>query len=143
SADSTSLAIPPASIAQLTAASLDGAKGGPANPGNLADSLDTQFWHKRLPAARVIDRHRPGPGQVFGLQTTDGGALLFYTDAAELRLIPPAGEALHLTIPGFFSPGQARHAAVIGYMEQFATYVPPRGGAGLRVVADYSGITAR
>ncbi|WP_300612671.1 hypothetical protein [Trebonia sp.] len=26
--------------------------------------------------------------------------------------------------------------------EQFATYVPPRGGSGLRVVADYCGITA-
>ena len=28
------------------------------------------------------------------------------------------------------------------YLEQFATYVPPRGGSGLRVVADYSAITA-
>jgi len=33
--------------------------------------------------------------------------------------------------------------AVIGYLEQFATYVPPRGGAGMRVVADYSGMTGR
>jgi hypothetical protein len=28
-------------------------------------------------------------------------------------------------------------------LEQFAVYDPPHGGAGLRVVADNSGITAR
>jgi hypothetical protein len=141
--DDGSLAIAPAAIAQMTAAWLDGAKGGPATPGNLADGLDKKFWHKSLPAATVLDRHLPAAQQVFGLRTRNGGALLFYTDSAVLTLIPPAGDAMHLTIPGFFSPGQALNAAEIGYMDQFAAYVPPRGGSALRIVADYSGITTR
>jgi hypothetical protein len=154
SATGTALAVQPASIAAVTAAALDGGQGGApaapaapvalASPANLADRLDEAFWRKQIPAAAVTDRHAPAPGTpVFGLATTDGGALLFYTDAAELTLSPPAGEALHLTIPGFYSPGQSLSTAGIGYLEQFATYVPPRGGSGLRVVADYSGITSR
>ena len=80
---------------------------------------------------------------MYGLRTTDGGALLFYADAAEfLTLTAPAGEAMHLTVPGFYSPGQALTRAGIGYQEQFATYDPPSGEPGLRVVADYSGITS-
>jgi len=143
--DARSLAVTPAQIGALTAAGLDaaGGQGPPAGPANLADRLDQRFWKQRLPSAAVTDRHAPAAdGQVFGLRTTDGGALLFYTNTAELTLVPPAGEALHLTIPGFYSPGPALATARIGYLEQLATYVPPRGGSGLRVVADYSGITA-
>jgi hypothetical protein len=139
--DSTSLAVSPTQIGAVTAAALDGGASGALSPGNLQDRLDEAFWKQRLPSATVTDRHAPGGGQVFGLRTTDGGALLFYSDTAELTLVPPAAEALHLTIPGFYSPGQALRRAGIGYMEQFATYVPPRGGSGPRVVADYSGIT--
>jgi hypothetical protein len=141
--DTTSLAISPGAVAQLTAAALDGGKQGMATPGNLADRLDQGFWHAKLPTAKVLDRHMISDGQVFGLQTSDGGALLFYTDAALLTLVPPAGEAIHLTIPGFYSPGQNLRMAAMGYLDQFATYVPPRGGTSLRVVADYSGMTAR
>ncbi len=140
-----SLAVAPSQLPALTAASLDGAQGGGevvANPGNLADVLAQAAWRKTLATASVTDRHAPAGGPVFGLLTTDGGALLFYTDSAELTLAAPAGEALQLTVPGFYSPGQAVTTAGIGYLEQFATYVPPRGGSGLRVVADYSGITA-
>jgi hypothetical protein len=148
----TTLAVMPAQIGSLTAAALDGAQAGPlgtqsalslASPGNLADRLDQRFWKQRLPTATVTDRHAPTAADVFGLRTTDGGALLFYTVAAELTLVPPAGEDLHLTIPGFYSPGQALRTAGIGYLEQFAAYVPARAGSGLRVVADYSGITAK
>lgn len=142
-AGTTALAVSPAQVAGLTAASLDGGHGGPAMPGNLADRLDQWFWRQRLPSATVTDRHAPAGGQVFGLRTSDGGALVFYTDAAELTLTPPAGEAMHLTIPGFYSPGRPLTTAGVRYLEQFATYVPPRGGSGLRVVADYSGITAK
>jgi hypothetical protein len=139
----TSLAVAPGRLPGLTAASLDG--GGPLpNPGNLADRLDREFWQAKLPAASVSGRHAPAPGgQLFGLRTADGGALLFYTDAAELTLTPPPGNVLRLTIPGFYSPGQALSRAGIGYLEQFATYVPARGGSGLKVIADYSGITSR
>jgi hypothetical protein len=141
--DTTSLAVAPARLPGLTAASLDGA-GPLPNPGNLADRLDLEFWRAKLPAASVSGRHAAASGgQVFGLRTADGGALLFYTDAAELTLAPPPGNVLRLTIPGFYSPGQALSRAGIGYLEQFATYVPARGGAGLRVIADYSGITSR
>ncbi len=79
---------------------------------------------------------------MFGLAVAGGGALLFYTDAAELTLTPPQGEVMHLSVPGFYSSGQALSAAGLRYLEQFATYVPPRGGPGPRVVADYSAITA-
>ena len=150
SPSATSLAVQPSRIAALTAAALDGGPGvqggppGALDPPNLADRLDEGFWRKQIPAATVTDSHAAAPGaQVFGLATAGGGALLFYTDAAELTLAPPAGEALHLTIPGFYSPSQALTSAGVGYLEQFATYVPPRGGSGMRVVADYSGITAR
>lgn len=145
----SSLAVMPAQIAALTAASLDGGQAGasgasfPASLGNLADRLDQAFWKQRLPTATVTDRHAATADYVFGLSTTNGGALVFYTDSAELTLVPPDGEALHLTIPGFYSPGQAVRTAGIGYLEQFAAYVPQRGGSGPRIVADYSGITAR
>jgi hypothetical protein len=146
----TSLAVAPAQIAALTAASLDGGQAGAvggavgaASPGNLADRLDQAFWKQRLRSATVTDRHAPAADYVFALRTTNGGALVFYTDAAELTLVPPAGEALRLTIPGFYSSSQALRMAGIGYMEQFATYIPPLRGSGLRVVADYSGITAK
>ena len=146
SASAASLAVAPGQVPALTATSLDGGagpQGGLANPGNLADGVDQAFWRKQLPAATITDRHTPAGGPVFGLLTTDGGALLFYTDAAELTLNSPSGELLHLTIPGFYTAGQAMTTAGIGYQEQFATYVPPKGGGtDSRVVADYSGITA-
>jgi hypothetical protein len=50
---------------------------------------------------------------------------------------------MHLSIPGFYSSAETLRSAGIGYLEQFAVYDPPRGGSGLSVVADYSGITAR
>src|SRR6516162_5184498 len=140
-AGTASLAVSPARIGQLTAASLDGT-GTLGDPGNLADRLDAIFWQSKVPAASITDQHATAGGQVFGLATAGGGALLFYTDTAELTLTPPQGEVMHLSVPGFYSSGQALKTAGVGYLEQFATYVPPRGGTGLRVVADYSGITA-
>jgi len=134
------LSVPVGQIAQVTASSLDGA-GQLPNPGNLADIMDRAFWQGKLPASSVTDAHTPS-GPAYGLRTSDGGALLFYTDAAELTLTAPAGEAMHLTIPGFYSPSQSLTRAGVGYLEQFATYDPPSGSAGLRVVADYSGITS-
>ena len=145
SPNATSLAVSPAQIGQLTASSLDGT-GPVAAPGNLADRIDQGYWRSKIPAASITDQHTAAPvsgGQVFGLLTTDGGALLFYTDAAELTLTPPAGEVMHLSIPGFYSASQSLSRAGVNYLEQFATYVPPRGGPGPRVVADYSGITGK
>jgi hypothetical protein len=141
--DTSGFSVPPGQIAAVTAKSLDGG-GRVLNPGNLGDLEDLAFWHSRLPVgAAATDRHAPGPGGVFGLRTLDGGALLFFTDTAEIRLAPPRGATMHLTIPGFYSPGESLRSAGVGYLEQFAVYDPPHGGAGLRVVADNSGITAR
>jgi hypothetical protein len=137
----TSLAVPMGQITQVTASSLDG-DGPLPTPDNLADLIDQEYWRLKLPASSVTDAHAPDAGTaVFGLRTADGGALLFYADAAELTLTAPAGQAMHLTIPGYYSPGQALSQAGISYLEQFAAYDPPAGSSGLRVVADYSGIT--
>ena len=139
--DATPLAVPQGQIAQVTASSLDGA-GPLSSPGNLADQMDRGFWQRKLPGSTVTDSHTPSASGVYGLRTAGGGALLFYTDAAELTLTAPAGQVMHLTVPGYYSPGQAMTRAGIGYLDQFATYDPPPGGSGLRVVADYSGITS-
>jgi hypothetical protein len=137
----TRLAVPAGQVGQVTASSLD-AGGELPNPGNLADMTDRGFWQRKLPGSSVTDSHAPSAGGLYGLATTGGGALLFYTGAAELTLTAPAGDVMHLTVPGYYSPGRAMTSAGIGYLEQFATYDPPPGASGLRVVADYSGITS-
>jgi hypothetical protein len=138
----TALAVPEDQIAQVTASSLDATGSGQVpSPGNLADLTDRSFWLGKLPASSVADTHIPS-GPVYGLRTTDGGALLFYADSAELTLTAPAGEAMHLTVPGFYSPAESLPVATMGYLEQFATYDPPSGMSGPRVVADYSAMTS-
>lgn len=141
----SSVAVAPGQLPGVTAAALDGAGNGVANPGNLSDLADQRFWRGKLPGATVSDTHAAaaGPdGQEFALRTSDGGALVFYTDAAELTVTARPGTMLHLTVPGFFSPGQALSQAKMSYLEQIAAYDPPAGGGAPRVVADYSGITA-
>ena len=140
----TSLAVAPGQLPAVTAAAIDGTVNGVADPGNLSDMADQRFWRGKLPNATVTDTHAPAAGvngQEFALRTSDGGALVFYTDAAELTVTAPQGTMLHLTVPGFFSPGQALSRAGMSYLEQFAAYDPPAGAGGPRVVADYSGIT--
>ncbi len=153
SADAPSVAVAPSQLPAATAASLDGSGAGAgtspaavADPGNLADRGDQRFWQGQIGGGTVTDTHAPATGadgQEFALRTADGGALVFYTDAAEVTITPPPGSALHLTVPGFYSPGQALSRAVVSYLEQFAAYDPPAGGGGPRVVADYSGITGK
>jgi hypothetical protein len=94
----------------------------------------------------ITDTHAPAAGangQEFALLTSDGGALVFYTDAASLTVTPPAGSALHVTIPGFYSPSQALTTASISYLEQFAAYDPPAGEGAPRIIADYSAVTGK
>ena len=143
----TSVAVPPGQLAAVTAASLDGA-GPVASPGNIADQSDQRFWRGKLPTADVTDTHVAisGPhGQEFALLTTDGGALVFYTDSATLTITAPAGSALQLTVPGLYSPDQQLSSAGLSYLDQFAAYDPPAGpNAGApRIVGDYSGITGK
>jgi hypothetical protein len=148
--DTLAVAVEPAQLPAATAASLDGTastSGQPPvqPPGNLADVSDQRFWQGKLPGGTVTDAHTAASGtagQVFALQTADGGALVFYTDAAQVTLTPPAGTMLHLTVPGFYSPGQGLSQARMSYLEQFAAYDPPAGaGQAPSAVADYSGIT--
>jgi hypothetical protein len=154
--DAAAVTLPPSQLPAATAASLDGtgaggagtgsATGAVAGPGNLADLADQKFWQGKVPGGTVTDTHTAATGadgQEFALLTADGGALVFYTDAAQLTITPPAGTTLRVTIPGFYSPSQALSQAGVSYLEQFAAYDPPAGGGAPRVVADYSGITGK
>jgi hypothetical protein len=144
-AAATSLAIAPGQIPAITAASLDGT-GPVANPGNLADGTDRRFWQGKLPTATITDTHAPATGadgETFALPTAGGGALVFYTDAADLTITPSAGTILHLTVPGLYSPAQSLTSAGLRYLDQFAAYDPPAGSGTPRIVADYSGITGK
>jgi len=142
SPDAATVAVTPGQLPAATAASLDGT----TNPGNLADRADQKLWQGKVPGGTVTDAHTAAAGadgQEFALRTTDGGALVFYTDAAEVTITPPAGSLLHLTVPGFYSPGQALSRAGVSYLEQFASYDPPAGRGSPHIVADYSGITGK
>jgi hypothetical protein len=138
-----SVAVAPGALPAVTAASLDGT-GAVADPGNLTDRNDQRFWQGKVPGGQVTDTHAAADGAdgpEFALQTADGGALVFYTDAAQVTITPAPGSALRLAIAGFYSGGQALTRVTVSYLEQFATYDPPAGGGAPRVVADYSGIT--
>ena len=137
----------PGQLPAATAASLDGT-GQPAiaDPGNLADRSDQKTWQGKVTGGTVTDTHTTpagANGQEYALRTTDGGALVFYTDAARLTITPPAGSALRLTIPGLYSSQQTQTQATVGYLEQFAAYDPPAAGTTPRIIADYSGITGK
>jgi len=138
------LLLPPGAASGATATALDSGTGQPASPGNLADQQDQASLRRHIsPGSGLTDAHFAAPFPLFGLRTTDGGALLFYTVAARLTVTAPQGSALSLTVPGFISAGQQATAATLDYLEQFATYDPPRGqGTSVPVIADYSGLTA-
>jgi hypothetical protein len=147
-ATATSAAVPPGRLATLTAASLDGTATGSAavvGPGNLADRSAQQSWRGKLPTATVTDTHAAGNDAQFALLTASGGALVFYTDAAQLTITPPAGSMLNLAVPGFYSAAQPVTRAGLRYLDQFAAYDPPASqhAAAPSIVADYSGITAK
>jgi len=152
SPDSLAVTVEPSQLPAATAASLDGTASTPSQPAiqapaNLADVNDQKFWQGKLNGGTVTDAHTAATGtagQEFALQTADGGALVFYTDAAQVTLTAPAGTMLHLTVPGFYSPNQGLSQAGMTYLEQFAAYDPPAGAAQApSIVADYSGITGK
>ena len=143
SPDATTAAVAPGQLPATTASSLDGT-GTVADPGNLADRANQRSWQAEAANATITDTHTAAAGsdgQEFALLTEGGGALVFYTDAAELTITAPAGSQLHLTVPGFYSPSQPLTKATVNYLEQFAAYDPPAGDGAPRIVADYSGIT--
>jgi hypothetical protein len=147
---STADAVAPGQLPAQTAASLDVASAvatgsatarpvgsvpaGVSTTGlsGLADQADLREWHREVAGGTVTDVHSAAPGTAgpeFALRTADGGALVFYTDAASL------------TVTLRYAPGQPVTRAGISYLEQFAAYDPPAGGGPPRVVADYSAVT--
>ena len=106
------------------------------------------FWRLGEGGARfgAADTHSVPADPAFALKTTNGGALVFYTVAAHLVLTPPDGEAISaLTIPGYYSPSSSAGlpSAAVGYVEQFATYLPPAGHSGRQIIADIASIASR
>ena len=154
-ADAGGLSVAPDKIGQVTAAWLDQVAADPSNTavladaGNLTDLKDDVFWRSGEGGATfdAADTHSvPADDRVFALKTTDGGALLFYTVAAHLVLTPPDGDTISaLNIPGYYSPSSSAGltSAAVGYIEQFATYVPAADHSGRRIVADISSIASR
>ena len=148
SPDAATVAVMPSQLPAATAASLDGTgQVAIADPGNLTDRTDQKSWQGKVTGGTVTDTHTAAAGangQEFALRTTDGGALVFYTDAAHLTITPPAGSTLRLTIPGLYTSQQTLTQATVGYLEQFAAYDPPAAaGSTPRITADYSGITGK
>ena len=145
---SGSLAVAPGQLAGLTAASLDGAGrtvSVPA-PGDLADRSDRKFWQAKLPTATVTDTDAAAAGtagQTFALRTSNGGALVFYADSAELTITSPPGSTLRLNVPSLYSATQALTSARLAYLDQFAAYDPPATAGPPTVIATYSGLTGK
>ena len=113
SPDAATVAVAPGQLPAVTAASLDGTTGtgqaAVADPGNLADRADQRHWQAQVGDGTVTDTHAAAAdadGEEFGLLTADGGALVFYTDAAAADHHFARRLALRLTVPGFYSPAQ-------------------------------------
>jgi hypothetical protein len=141
-ASAAGLTAAPAQIPQLTARSLDGRSAVLKSPGNLADLRDQAWFQARLPAGSAVTGRHGTSGLVFALKTAGGGTLVFYHLSARLRLTPRPSQTIQLSIPGYYSPGQALTFAAVDYIDQFASYIPA-GSASPAIIADASGITGR
>jgi hypothetical protein len=137
------LAVAPSKLAQSTADSLNG-HGPVSNPGNLSEYSTVNAWRARLPKGTAVsDQHTQTGYGIIGLRTSDGGALLFYTDAAVVTFTAPRGKTFQMPIPGVYSSKQRLGWAGMRFLDQLATYDPPQGAGAPRVVADYSGIQGK
>ena len=152
--DDGGLDVAPGKIGQVTAEWLDQLAASKSDSvikdesGNLTDLQDEVFWRSGQGGSPMdaTDVHSAPAGQVFALKTTSGGALVFYTTAAQLTLTPANGDTISgLNIPGYYSPANSAGltSATVGYVEQFATYIPPAGSNARDVVADISSIASR
>jgi hypothetical protein len=152
--DAGDLDVAPDKIGQVTAEWLDQLAASKSDSvikdesGNLTDLQDEVFWRSGQGGAPMdaTDVHSAPAGQVFALKTTSGGALVFYTTTAKLTLTPANGDTISgLNIPGYYSPANSAGltSATVGYVEQFATYIPPAGSNARDVVADISSIASR
>jgi hypothetical protein len=150
-AASLGLAVSPAAVSGATAIARDSGTGQPSTPGNLPIDQARAAVLRQVPkGSSAVTRHAGTRERVFGLQTADGGALLFYDVAARLTVTAPAGSTMHLDIPGWVSASEGASLARganqvrLGFLEQFATYDPPAAaGTPAAVIAHYSGIFRR
>jgi hypothetical protein len=153
-ADDIGLNVAPDKIGEVTAAWLDQVASSTSNSvikdeaGNLADLKDEVFWRSGEGGAAfdATDTHSVPADPVFALKTTAGGALVFYATAAQLTLTPPDGGTISaFNIPGYYSPSSSAGlaSATVGYVEQFATYIPAAGNSDRQVVADIASIASR
>jgi hypothetical protein len=132
--------IAPDQLAADTAGSLDG-HGGLPNPGNLADINDAAGWRHGLPKGSTLSlTHTAAHYPVYALQTTGGGALVFYTDDAQVSMKPARKKTLKLSVPGYYTSKQRLKSANLSFVEQFAAYDPPVTIPGLSIVGDASGL---
>jgi hypothetical protein len=153
-AGATGLNVAPDKIGQVTAEWLDQLAASKSDSvikdesGNLTDLQDEVFWRSGQGGTPMgaTDVHAAPASQVFALKTTSGGALVFYATVAQLTLTPANGDTISgLNIPGYYSPDNSAGltSATVGYVEQFATYIPSAGSNARDVVADISSIASR
>jgi hypothetical protein len=129
----------PGQIPGQTAASLDGTSSAVTIPGTLSDLYDESAAAGRLPGGSQISDTHSAQGKVFGLETVGGGVLAFFGLTAQLQISAPAGQVFNLDKPGFYQPDQPLTSVSIGYVDEFAVYLPPGQDPVPQVVADASG----
>jgi hypothetical protein len=143
--DAAGLSVAPGQIGPVTAAAMDGS-GTPAIklPSNVEDLIDERAkagWERYIgtgfPSGTTMTlTHQAGSGPVFGLRTTNGGAILFYYLSAQLSIVAPAGGTFTLNEPGFGTPVSS---AEVPFIDQFVAYDPPKGQGTPSVTATASG----
>ncbi|MGH3171565.1 MAG: hypothetical protein ACRDN0_37600 [Trebonia sp.] len=142
SSTAAGFAVAPSRIAAVTARTADGHGRFPF-PGNLRDAGDAAAWRRSLPKGTAVSLARAATADpVYGLETTGGGALLFYSDVARLSATPAKHKTLKLSVPGYYTSKQRLKSASLTFVDQFAAYDPPATIPGLSVIADYSGIVS-
>jgi hypothetical protein len=147
-AAATGLSIAPGQIGSATVTAVDdqgtGAITPPSNLSNLYDEAEKAYFQSYVGKTLAVGTtltltHQAGSGPVFGLRTTNGGAIVFYYLSAQLDVVAAPGHTFNLRIPGFAS---LVSSAEVPYLDQFATYDPPKGQAGAHITADVAGYGA-
>jgi hypothetical protein len=107
---------------------------------NLGDLHDQAFFQGLAPGQLdVQDTHATTPDRVYALQTTGGGALVFYDLSATLTISTVSGQLFSLKYSGFISGSQKDANFEVNYREQFAVYEPAGAPVQPQVVAENSG----
>jgi hypothetical protein len=107
---------------------------------NLGDLHDQAFFQGLAPGQlNVQDMHATTADRVYALQTTGGGALVFYDISATLTISTVYGQLFSLKYSGFITGTQQDSNFEVEYREQFAVYEPVGTPATPQVVAENSG----